>query len=658
MSFDHLRFDDVLPYLASAYRSSRLVPFIGSGMSVGACTGWQKFVEALVATSGVPHSKPPGAGDMDSAAMYRLADKAVLGLSAMPLAKRIEAYRAALNVDAKSPGQCAIPAQTEALAQCYWPLVLSTNYDDLYIASRMRQSDPAEMTTTARLGSSAHGKENEIAETDIPEVLGRSVEDCHKVIRSLDSPSRPILWALQGFLGGQAEKLSALYRSRVLDKPRHLELAGQVVVGHQQYQHATNAQPHFRRSFAEVFSRRSLLFVGSGILEEYLVNLFGEIAHHYGPGPHPHFALFCRQSFGARKEPPDPRFFQTRLGITPVVYDTYAELPDLLNRLAEAVGKRPSRSAPGTASPVSWMPDELGFSLVDGLNKPSPTGGVKRGGPAVAPRKLRLRYASLPVPTAKDECVIVSTGRSARHKRPIHGRQAKDLLTRARGAGLLKTTAAGQWEAFRGGSTPPLAFRFGDAPIFAVAARVDPPTSRPHPDDPEDSRDLGIIMSAVSESLRMAEQAGFTRVHIGPVASGQYRLWTPLHPFIQTLAGVRHFFAQHPNSRIQQVELYVFSPGVWFPVVAGKIPVGEILSSNVMKVWVDVRNAEGASELFAVTLGGTSAPVTVRTLKELCGLPVDRMDAEILPRSGKSDPSHDDDRVVTPASIVVFSPRA
>ncbi|WP_158627634.1 SIR2 family protein [Corallococcus sp. AB038B] len=592
------------------------------------------------------------------------------------MGERIKAYRAALNVGGKPPGRCNIPLQTMALAQCYWPLVLSTNYDDLYVVSRMRQSDPAEMATTARTGSSARDEENELAETDIPEVLGRSVEDCHKVIRSLDSPSRPILWALQGFIGGQAAKLDALYRTRVLDKPRHLELARQVVVGHQQYQQAINAQPHFRRSFAEVFSRRSLLFLGSGILEDYLVNLFGEIAHHYGPGPHPHFALFCRQSFKTgkdpvadryKRDPPDPRFFQMRLGITPVVYDTYAELPELLNRLAEAVGKRPSGSVPGGAKPISWMPDELGFSLVDGLNKQVPTadkgsGSRSRGArasPAVAPRRLRLRYAPLPVPTTQGECVIVSVGRTVKRKRPIHGSQAKGLLAKARSAGLIKSTTPSNWEALRGGSTPPLAYRFGRAPIFAVAARIDHPTPLPpsHPDDPEDSRDLGIIMDAVSEALLMADRAGFTHVHIGPVASGQYRLWTPIHPFIQTLAGVRHFFTRHPDSRLQLVELYVFSPGVWFPVVAGKLPVGEILSSDMMKVWVDVRNADGATEIFAVTTGGRPTPVTVKTIKEICGLSQDRLDVELLPRSGKVDPSDEDDRLVTPASIVVFSPR-
>lgn len=654
-----MSFEDVLPYLASAYRRSLLVPFIGSGMSVGSCKSWDPFVLELVEKAGLPRPDSSGAA-LDSSSLYRLADKAVLGLSFLEPEERSEAYRSALNVKGKAAGECGIPPQTQALAQCYWPLVLSTNYDDLYVVSRMRQSDPAAIAGGLRKGSSARAEENELAETDIPEVLGRGVEDCHRVIRSLDSQTRPILWALQGFFGGQAEKPEALFEKRVLDKRRHLELASQVVVGHQQYQQAINAQPHFRRSFAEVFSRRSLLFLGSGILEDYLLNLFGEISHHYGPGPHPHFALFCRESFKDPKdpsknkygrEPPDPRFFQMRLGITPVVYDTYDELPGLLDRLAEAVGTRVGRAPPKGSRPVSWMPDELGFSLVDGLDTPGST-------PAMEPRRFRLRYAPLSVPQQPGECVIVSVGRTVKDKRPIHGRQATGLLERALKAGLVDSTDTDGWVAFRGGSTSPLAYRFGGNPIFAVAARIDLPSTSPaeHADDPEDSRDLGIIVDAVSESLLMADQAGFTHVHLGPVASGQYRLWTPIHPFIQTLAGVRQFFARHPGSGIQLVELHVFSPGVWLPVVAGKLPVGEILSSSMMKIWVDVRNPDGSSEIFAVTTDG-SKPVTVKTIKESCGLLPDRWDTEILPRAGKAEPSNQDDRLVTPASIVVFSPR-
>src|SRR5262249_44188633 len=40
-------FEQVLPRLVGDYESGRLVPFIGSGMSVGACTSWQTMIERL-----------------------------------------------------------------------------------------------------------------------------------------------------------------------------------------------------------------------------------------------------------------------------------------------------------------------------------------------------------------------------------------------------------------------------------------------------------------------------------------------------------------------------------------------------------------------------------------------------------------------------------
>lgn len=128
----YMSFEDVLPYLASAYRRSLLVPFIGSGMSVGACTNWEQFVHALGDKAGLAPPSPSSArGARDTSALYRLADKAVLGLNTLRAQERIEAYRSALNTGGKAAGMCTVPPQTQALAQCYWPLVLSTNYDDL-----------------------------------------------------------------------------------------------------------------------------------------------------------------------------------------------------------------------------------------------------------------------------------------------------------------------------------------------------------------------------------------------------------------------------------------------------------------------------------------------------------------------------------------------
>lgn len=640
-----LGFDDILPYLVSAYRRGVLVPFIGSGMSRRTCTGWLDFLvrlakEAEVEVPAQLLSVAP-TDKLDTSELYRLADKAVLGLFSLGVEERAEAYRRALDENRVPVGTCAIPEQTEALARCYWPLVLTTNYDDLYAVSRMRQSSADTLTGGKRTGTASRDDQEE---TDVPEVLGRSIDDCHEVIRSLDAPMRPILWALQGFLGGQAARPDELVTARILEARRRHELAAQVVAGHQQYQKAVNDQPHFRRAFAEVFSRRSLLFLGSGILEDYLINLFGEVAHHHGPGPHPHFALFSESSRAAL----DVRFLQTRLGIAPVFYRDHSELKELLGRLGDAVWEPRGPAPASTRGPVAWMPDELGFSLSDGIQKP-----------AAGARRLRLRYAPLSVPAADGrECVIVSVGRRPADHRPIHGRQADGFLAEAQRAGLVSDAAVGHWRPI--GSAPPLAYRFadarwGDSPIFAVAARIELPDPKPSmgADDPEDSRDLGIIEDAVGVALRAADDAGFRHVRLGPVASGQYRLWHPIHPFIQTLAGIRRFFEQHPRTGIELLDLHVFSAAVWLPTVAGKVPVGEILSSSMKKIWVDVRNPEGASEIFAVT---THGPTRVGEIRNLCGLPAARWSTDIYPRSSRA-PSSEDDLLAIPTSIVVFSPR-
>ncbi len=611
----NFRFDDILPYLASAYRRGVLVPFIGSGMSVPSCAGWVRFLVGLAGEAGitVPANLQNGSRrKVEAAELYRLADRAVRGLSTLSATTRANAYRRALLSNNKAPGTCDIPEQTRALARRHWPLVLTTNYDDLYVVSRWRQSSGGATVSP-----------------EAPEVLGRGVEDCHKIVRSLDTPTRPILWALQGFLGGQAERHEKL----LPDARRRLELESQVVAGHQQYQNVINAQAHFRRAFAEVFHRRSLLFLGSGILEDYLVNLFGEIAHHYGPSPHPHFALFPAMAHKTL----DAQFLQTRLGIVPVFFERFDVLPKLLDEMADCLsGTGHAPRAGAAASPVAWMPDELGFSLTNGSRPPF--GSV---------RKFRLRYASLPVPAADgSECVIVSLGRSASN-RPLEGSQAKGLLA---AAGLMSKSRGSGWRALD--LAPSYVYRYGDTALFGISARL-----RKISQKTADHRDLGIIPEAVQAALSAASRAGFRRVHLGSVASGRQRLWHPFHPFVQTLAGVRCFLAENPDTCIETLEVYVLQPSVWSPVLAGRIPVAEILSSDVAKIWVDVRDPDGASEILGVVARG---PTRVKELKKLCGLAPDRWSVDILPRPSRVRPAvkNPDDLLVSPTSLVVFTPRA
>ena len=72
------------------------------------------------------------------------------------------------------------PSQTLRLAEIPWPLVVSSNYDDLFYY--------------ACQSSKRHG--------DKIQVLGRSAKDCKLVVSSLSGPfDRRYIWHVQGFLG-------------------------------------------------------------------------------------------------------------------------------------------------------------------------------------------------------------------------------------------------------------------------------------------------------------------------------------------------------------------------------------------------------------------------------------------------------------------------
>jgi hypothetical protein len=68
-------------------------------------------------------------------------------------------------------------------------------------------------------------------------------------------------------------------------------LTKELVADHTEYRRITHREPHFRRAFAEVFRHRSLFFLGSGLRETYLQELFGEVLELHGPSTRTHFAL-------------------------------------------------------------------------------------------------------------------------------------------------------------------------------------------------------------------------------------------------------------------------------------------------------------------------------------------------------------------------------
>ena len=220
-------------------------------------------------------------------------------------------------------------------------------------------------------------------------ILGRGPADCHEVLESLTRSTGPILWAVQGFLGGQAGQ------SDLIPKHKAEELAGQVVVGHYHYQRVINTEPHFRRAFADVFRRLSSLFLGSGLKEDYLVNLFGEYPSTLGAGSLPHYAMFTEKEAEGHAD-----FLQSRLNVTPIVYKDHTALPEFLKLLADACSKKALRN-----SHISK--DKVQVSIGGG-------GRLEEHrllwGDGKAAAVLVLRWGGLCLP-GKDECVAFSAGR-------------------------------------------------------------------------------------------------------------------------------------------------------------------------------------------------------------------------------------------------------
>ena len=244
-----------LTSLCTAYNLGRLVPFIGSGMSMPTCVSWKKFIEKLEGQCGI---KPPESDGRDLIQRAHIARQKLL-LSGDNVAEAIEKAVYSGNKE-------EVPKQTTALASLFWPLVCTTNYDDIYL----------------------HAKFYKVPKTQRQRrVLGRSDSDCRHILHHLNFPTSELVWALQGFLRPRDKNLlNLLGTSRDAD-----QLEKELVVGHAEYRRETHRAPHFRRCFAEVFRTSSLFFLGSGLTEHYFLTLFDEIIELTGPPVRPHFAI-------------------------------------------------------------------------------------------------------------------------------------------------------------------------------------------------------------------------------------------------------------------------------------------------------------------------------------------------------------------------------
>jgi SIR2-like domain len=237
-----------------------------------AYVSWGKLVERLETESGVMKER---------ALENDLIQRALRAVQV--LRREGQDIAAALRRALYSSETPELPAQSLALASIFWPLLCTTNYDDIYLR--------AKLFFLRSLGSERN--------ITMPRLYGRSETDCRRILQQLNFPDGEVIWAVQGLVASIDPSLAAL----MSDEFNQHQFREELVIGHVEYRKATHRAPHFRRCFTELFRTRSLLFLGSGLTEHYFRSLFDEIIELTGPPPHPHFALVPEDAL-------DPQFMR------------------------------------------------------------------------------------------------------------------------------------------------------------------------------------------------------------------------------------------------------------------------------------------------------------------------------------------------------------
>lgn len=499
-----MNFQHALPRLVQLYEKGLLVPFLGAGMSIGACEGWEGLISKLERhlALALPKHEPPADAHRLIQRAHRVVRKLRYGG-----AKRLEdALHQCLGTSPEPP------PQTQALAKIWWPLVLTTNYDNCFSSAFNRHFSGMR-------------------------IRGRSPADCQRVLTSLTAPSVPILWALQGYLATPCPP------SRD-DEASRARLAPEIVFGHEEYRRATHKELHFRRAFSELYRSRSLLFLGSGLRDPYLLELLGEVLENLGPTPFPHYAL-------APPSAADADFLRTRLNTIVIPYQDHADLPGMLEAFREAI------DAPRVHQ-MRWT-----YALECSTHLDAS---------AVEREDLELVRGRLPLPQ-DGECAAVSVGRT-RQGELVLGEMV-EYVEQARakwGERALPPPVAGSFVS-----------RVGASPLFLVTARR----------SPTDDKELRSLSLAVTELLDQAHQAGFSRLRLQLLGTGKGG-FPPRFSLIETL---RAFAAWHEaRGPGLKVSIHVVDPGVLFNVATGRVDIPEILSCQDLRFWVQLVLEDAAAE--------------------------------------------------------------
>ena len=504
--------DDLLPQLAHSYSRGLLVPFLGAGMSAGACPLWKEFVFHLENRAEIDSSDQQD--EISSAELIQRAARAVRRLKNRAPGEFANGIGEILQLP-----NARKPEASDELARIWWPLVITTNYDDWFLT----------------LWNQHHSEGRPLPALLELKLCGRNRPDCERILNSLRAPDNPLLWALQGFVGGQVA--AVLGKQRRFGPDNSAELSAELVVGHEEYRHEAHGAPGFRRAFAEVFRSRSFLFLGTSLSDPYFLNLFDEVLELQGSIPHPHYAFVKRRTVNCG-------FLRDRLQILAVEYGDHKDLPSMISSMArELYAQQPrqtdwSYSLRSFAHPVQSEGEDLKI-LRKGLSHPLPGGCL-----------------SISVGIRNDDQLRIGKGHEILAE--IFGPEAADLLSTQR--------------------ISPHVWKIEDLPAYLVAAR-----------DLEftDYRDARVIRTATTELLTCAEAAGFTIVQSMLLAAGQHRKFLPYISLVQMIKAFAAYRSEHEQSRLK-LFIYVVDPGVLSLLGSGRVDVSELLYMERTRFWIEI----------------------------------------------------------------------